>query len=203
MVLSGLATLLLGIGLLGGPPLQATGQVQPPPASAPDGSGLRLDTARSLAEEAAQAWAVDARLVDVSATWTRADERVLLEGPRAWTLVFYSPERSAILYVAAGPGRARQGREARVHSPPPVADIPTGLIGPEEAVMVFLERGGRAFLEEHPGATVHLSLEGGEEGTFWALIAVDPGRGDRYGLTVDAATGQIRFTVDPSNGGGT
>ncbi len=203
VMMTGLATLLLGVGLLRGQPAQATDQAQPPPASEPGGLGLRLDTAWSLAEEAARGWASDAQLVDLSATWAGADEQALLEGPRAWTLVFYSPGRSAVLYVAAGPGRARPVREAQVHTSLPTVDTPAGPIGPEEAVMVFLGRGGRAFLEEHPGATVHLRLGSrGGQGAKWILLAIDPEQGSQFGLSVDATTGEVRFATDLSDGGG-
>ncbi|MFN3761981.1 MAG: hypothetical protein ACK4WK_02115 [Anaerolineae bacterium] len=139
------------------------------------------------AQEAARRWQPDARLVSVSATWSRARRESLLAGPTGWSFVFYSPTAGEIRYVGVGPEGASPGR--RFPAPTPPETVEGWQFPAADALLVFLASGGERYLREHPAAAVNLRL-GAESGrVVWTILAVE---GDKEPLIIrlDARTGE-------------
>lgn len=179
----------------------AIGQPVQPPAFFPVGLTANEESARAQAGRAAQEWASDAQLADVSALWNRPDERSLLEEPPAWTFVYYSPRRAALLFVSADSWSARVGREVAIGQPLPAIDLQRSTLGPGEAAMIFLESGGRSFLADHPGVPVRLFLTAGESGEpVWTFLALDLAGGAPFGVSVNAVSGEATV-VNATTGG--
>lgn len=148
--------------------------------------------AYAQARGAAQAQAADAQLVSASTQWQTVDEEALLAGNSDWSFVFYSPERGRSLDLVVSAGGAQVVNQTQVWMAPRGMVEGAWRAGPEDALLVFLAYGGRAFLDEHPLAVVDLHLAAGDEGEpVWAIVALDPeGRG-LLSLLVDAETRQV------------
>jgi len=144
------------------------------------------------ARAAAQAQAEDAQLVSASTQWQAVSEETLLDGANNWSFVFYSPANSSSLDAVVNAGTARVVNQTRVWVTPRALAEGGWQSGPQDALLVFLACGGRAFLDEHPQAMVDLHLaEDDEGGVVWTIVALDPKDRSVLSLLVDAESGQV------------
>jgi len=134
---------------------------------------IELWDAYEQARVVAQQQAEDAQLVSASTQWQGAEERALLEGAGDWAFVFYSPARGVSLDVVVSAGAARIVNQTRVWNDPNTMAEGAWQTGPRDAMLIFLARGGRAFLDEHPQAVVNLRLSENEQGdAVWDVVAL-------------------------------
>lgn len=160
----------------------------PPTISAPPAPAIpTAEEALGPAKEAARGWQGDARLVGVSASWSRARRETLLAGPNGWSFLFYSPAAGEIRYVGVDGGGASLGRQFPAPTPPETLEgwrFPAA-----DALLVFLASGGERYLRERPGAAVHIHL-GAESGrAVWTVLAVE-GNKEPFIVRLDALTGE-------------
>jgi len=180
--------LLLLWAWTGGPGGGSGGPISPSPAS-PSAPLPTAEEALGLAKEAARRWQMDAQLVGVSATWSRARRENLLAGPSGWSFVFYSPAAGEIQYVGVGSEGASLGR--RFPAPTPLETVPEEKwqFAAADALLFFLASGGERYLRDHPSAAVNLRL-GAEAGrAVWTVLAVE-GDKEPFIVRIDASTGE-------------
>lgn len=162
--------------------------VSPTVSTVPSSAVPTAEEALRPAKEAALGWRSDARLVGVSATWSRARRESLLAGPTGWSFVFYSPSAGEILYVGVGPEGASLGRRFPAPVPPETIEE-NWRFAAADALLVFLASGGEKYLRNHPAAAVNLRL-GRESGQIvWTVLAVE-GNKEPFILRLDARTGE-------------
>lgn len=172
----------------GGPGGSPSGLAAPSPAS-PAASLPAAEEALGPAREAALRWQSDARLVSVSATWSRARRETLLAGPTGWSFVFYSPSAGEIQYVGVGPEGASLGRRFPAPTPPETVEEGDWRFPAADVLLFFLASGGEEYLRDHPAAAVNLRL-GRESGQIvWTVLAVE-GNKEPFILRLDARTGE-------------
>ncbi len=159
--------------------------------SASSGQESDLWQAYGYAYAAARAEADDARLVSASTQWQAPSERALFEGTR-WTFVFYSAAERETLDLVVGDDGGRVVNRNRAWHTPTLLSGALWRAGPDEALRVFLDEGGRGFLSSHPQAIVDLYLGAGEErGAVWSITALDTGDRSLMSLRIDAGTYEV------------
>jgi len=196
VVVLGVVTLALYGYLFGSGALSLPGsRAGQPPSERPPAStaGARdLWGAYEAALRVVRARASDAELVSTSARWQAAAEEEVVAGTSDWTFVFYSAERGAVLDVIADGLGVQVVNESPVWSAPRVLGQGTWRAGPRDALVVFLEYGGRDFLREHGGLSLDLHLSRvGDVGAAWTVVAVTPAGSARWGLQVAADSGRV------------
>jgi hypothetical protein len=158
-----------------------TGEAQP----------VTLASAEIRARDVANAWANDATLSRVEATWRPASDWTHTESPPvAWSFYYYSPAQSAVMAVAI------QEDEVLPTPATTVPNTPASLEGfppaQNESVawLTFRAAGGERFLKEHPGAAVQLRLQMVEGRPTWIVLAFAP---QAYlQVHINAETGQLQ-----------
>jgi len=155
---------------------------------------ITLEEAVQQAAPRALAWADDARLVKVTASWRPSAAGVQIETPPvAWVLLYYSPTKRAIAAAhvhgeSFSWGRSRRmdvAVEALTPFPPPH--------GIRVAWLGFLAAGGDDFLNMHPEATVQFSLRRKAQ-LSWNVLAFTPQA--RFEVDVDAETGLAKMVEE-------
>jgi hypothetical protein len=161
-------------------------------------------TARSLypsAEATALAWQPDAQPVSLTATWRRTAVN-LVGAPIDWAFRFYSPSRRHYYFVTIAPEGQIQGIEhARlVDLPPPLIPNDSWRVDSVEALATWLDYGGGAMLGVTPGIEVSAQLNvptpGGD--AAWVVVGFDPRSNDYLTVIIDADSGEVIETVEPS-----
>jgi hypothetical protein len=153
------------------------------------------------AEGLARAWQPEAQLVSVTATW-RNTAINLVGQPADWVFRFYSPASRRYYFVTVRPDGQMQGIEhaRQVDIAPPVLPIEAWRINSVEALATWLDNGGGDMLGAKPGIEVSAQLnvptEGGEP--VWTVVGYDTGSDDYLTVMVDAASGEVLQTVNPS-----
>lgn len=189
-----LLILLMGVTLLWSVLNQ---QERPAALSQPQGvlwTGLAppidLAVAEQQARAAALAWAADAALMRVEATWRPVGEWVQTESPPvSWAYYYYAPSQGAVLPLSVRgeqlfttPAVAVPGEPRTLAVFPPPTTV-------EMAWLSFRAAGGEEFLKAHEGAAVHMQLQATTEGDQWRITAFTPEANIK--VTIDAATGLV------------
>lgn len=155
--------------------------------SAPTGQENDLWQAYGYAYAAARAEADDARIVSASTQWQAPSERALFEETPRWTFVFYSSTDKVELDVVVDDDAGRVVNRTRVWNAPSLLTGALWRAGPDEALRVFLDDGGRGFLSTHPQAVVDLHLRAGDErSAVWNVTALDASDRSLISLRIDA-----------------
>jgi hypothetical protein len=151
-------------------------------------------SARSLysqAEQEAQAWQPDARLVSATASWPFSD----LDGLSAevdWTFSFYSPGTQRICVLDVNPDRVLRIRETLSPYPLPIVAPEQWQIDSYQALNAWLNGGGGAFMREQPIVDVSMRL-GSEDGrVVWTITGAANRSEAAFTMTVDALNGGVR-----------
>ncbi|HQE92676.1 MAG TPA: hypothetical protein PLH19_00720 [Anaerolineae bacterium] len=151
---------------------------------------VTLADAATRAGIEAQAWANDAALSRVEATWRPGDEWIDIESPPvSWSFYYYSPAHSAVMSVAV------QGEEVLPtpatmlpYSPTLLSGFPPPQ-GVEVAWLTFRAAGGEDFLQAHSGAAVQFRLQMASGKPTWFILAFTPQA--RLQISIDAETGLL------------
>ena len=174
------------------------------PESTPQEEGSELaSTATAMnaypaALSEAQNWQTDAQLVSVTASWANVSSETDLIEEAPWGFTFFSPQTRlvAVVSVSAHGAAVAQTSSATAKTRP--FEPAAWQVDSTDVLKLFLNNGGRAFVTEHPGATV--SLRGGleESGARLVWYAIGLHSGDRATLVVaiDATSGDV-LSVTP------
>ena len=167
----------------------------PEPAAAPPSPGqdsVDLWDAYKRAQKAASASTRDAQPVSASTQWQAATESALLAGANQWSFGFYEPGDKKAVDVIVTPDSARLANQTSVWDAPATLGEGAWQQGPRDALLVFLARGGREFLQKHQQAVVSMHLANGEEaGPFWDVAAVTMGDRSLVAVRIHAETLEV------------
>lgn len=174
---------------------RTTGTPGSPPAPSATRESVPLWDAYERARTAVQDDGA-AHPLSASAQWQAATEEALLGGPAQWSFKFYAPESSRVLDVVVTREAARVAKRTHVSNARATLAEGAWLDGPRDPLLVFLARGGRDFLEQHPQAVVTLHLAAGEgPGPRWDVAAVALGDRSVIALRIDAESLHVLSTA--------
>lgn len=138
----------------------------------------------------------DAQPVSASTQWQAPTEDTLLAGADQWSFGFYGPGDKKAIDVVVTHDSARLADQTRVWDAPSTLGEGTWQEGPRDALMVFLARGGREFLERHPQTLVSMHLANSEEaGPLWDVAAVNMSDRSLVAVRIDAETLEVLSTT--------
>jgi hypothetical protein len=171
----------------------------PEPAAAPPSPGresVDLWDAYKRARMTASASTRDAQPVSASTQWQAATEDALLAGADQWSFGFYGPGDKKAIDVVVTPDSESLVNQTRVWDAPAILREGAWQKGPRDALLVFLARGGREFLEKHPQAVVSMHLASSEEaGPLWDVAAVTMSDRSLVAVRIDADTLEVLSTT--------
>lgn len=135
---------------------------------------LPLGDAARQANDRAGAWQEDAALIRVEASW-RPGPRWLDHDvpPVAWSFYYYSPAAGAVATVAVDAEHTMWVPPVVVARPPALLDSFPPAYGIEMVWLTFRAAGGRAFIEEHPNASVAFRLQTEDGQAIWRVAAIE------------------------------
>lgn len=165
-----------------------------PTAVSPSAAQESVDLwdAYQRAEMAARASGPDVKAVSASTQWQAATEDALLAGADQWSFGFYGVKDKKAIDVVVTPGSARLANQTRVWDAPLTLSEGAWQQGPRDALLVFLARGGREFLQKHQQAVVSMHLANSEEaGPLWDVAAVTTGDRSLVAVRIDAETLEV------------
>lgn len=147
--------------------------------------------AEQPARAAAQAWAADAALIRVEATWRPTGEWITTESPPvSWTYYYFAASQGAVKSISVRgeqlfdtPATAVPNQPRTLAAFPPPTTV-------ETAWLTFRAAGGEDFLKANEGAAVQLQLRPTAEGDQWQVVAFTPQANMQ--VIVDAETGLLR-----------
>lgn len=148
------------------------------------------------AEELARAWQGDAQLIGVVATWVRPTETDLMAKQPTWAFYFHS-EKTGEMYLATSGESGMRGAPDTTAGLAPVP-ITSGewKVDSSEALVKFLESGGREFMNDQFVTTAQLrlsaSLSPGK--VVWMVAGLSSTRRTAMSVLVDATTGTVVST---------
>ena len=125
-------------------------------------------TAYDLARPVTLRWAKDSLLLSVSGTWDSGSN--VLDGEGDWSLLFYSPSKSAIALVSVTEGSATVVNTHGVMKQPRAQSAELWRLDSPEVVNVLRSNGGDDFLQAQPQAGLVLSLNLVGETTWRARL---------------------------------
>lgn len=170
------------------------GPAATPPS--PEQESVDLWDAYERARAAARHNGRDAQPVSASTQWQSATENALLTGASQWSFGFYVPNHNQALDVVVTRESARVADQSRVWDAPATLSEGAWREGPRDALLVFLARGGREFLESHEQAVVSMHLANSKgEGPLWDVAAVTMGDRSVFALRIDAETLEVLSTT--------
>jgi hypothetical protein len=146
-----------------------------------------------LAQQEAKAWTEGAQLTRAEATWSAPSTDGLRSGASTWAFTFVHPRTQQELLVAVsagGPERVRVGPGQPAARPVAPSQW---RVDSSRALGIFLDQGGRGFLDQHPGSDVRVSLlvlQGGSA-PVWLVSGIAPSATAVQTMTLDAATGSV------------
>jgi hypothetical protein len=146
-------------------PLETLGLPSPAVQTASDGGSSTRMTAKnaySIAEPVALGWASDARLLSARTTFDPRSD--IQSGEGDWTLVFYSPEKSATALISVMENKATFINENNATHNSMLQGLDTWQFDSPDVVTQMLNEGGDEFLRSQPGAVLVLSLDMGGQG---------------------------------------
>ena len=180
---------ILIIGFSGNAPPGST-----PTSDSSTGEGpLTAREAYALALSEARNWQDDAQLVSATASWANVGSEEQLAEDVAWGFTFLSGQSAETQILSVTRVGAERVREMRSTSAMRAADVASWQVDSPQALALFLEHGGRDFLNQHPGATISLRLGPEEESSrlVWLAMGIQSADKSTMVLEVDASTGEV------------
>jgi hypothetical protein len=191
-VYGALAVLIVGFS---GP---RSAQTAPTPESGRGEGPLTAREAYALASSEAQTWREDAQLVNATASWANVGSEEQLLRDVAWGFAFFSQQSAETEILSVTRAGAERSHEMRGTSSAGMADVASWQVDSPEVVNLFLDHGGRDFLNQHPGATITLRLGPEEDNSrlVWLAMGIQSADKATFVLQVDASTGEV-LTATP------
>lgn len=168
-------------------------------APTPAYDGRSAIVAYAQARNAALAWQPDAQIVTAQATWPQgATVEQLRQGQESWGFTFYSPVAEKIGIFSVIEDKAQFVSEGDHEQTEPLLSASGWNLDSEEAVEIFLTRGGNRFLAEGGVATLTMALMAndiGENGRLvWQISLFSLQTGNAFTMYLDATSGEILST---------
>lgn len=183
---------LVGLFLAGRPPA-----AEEPKPIATFVIPVRGETAKAAYRRAlrtAQAWQGDVATVAVSTYWPEASLDRLGE-VQAWDVRFFSPGRQRLYFtiVNSGGGVAGRAHLYKLRYAPPLIDPARWLVDSDEALNIWANNGGGAFIHNYPGSRVEAMLRQSPErqGPVWDIIGISAEQSQVFYLAIDAGSGAV------------
>jgi hypothetical protein len=127
------------------------------------------------AEQAARDWQPDATLVSAAASWpfVGLDD---FSRPIDWTFQFYSPATGRVYAINVDGTTVTPIRETLAPYSLPAIDVKRWQVDSHQAVNAWLNRGGGAFLKQHPVVDVSIRLARPQGAApVWTVLGIDEG----------------------------
>lgn len=151
---------------------------------------LPPEMAVQKAQERAAAWAPDAVLVRVEASFrpsTRWLEAYTL--PVTWLFTYFSPSARALATVGVNAERLFWIPPQEVLATPQMLPAFPPPYGVDKMWLTFQGTGGKEFLLKHPDAVVHIALQMENGAPVWLVSAI--GEGGVWSVRLNAETGIV------------
>ena len=139
-------------------------------------------------------WYNDALLLSATATWPQgADEATIRSGAESWAYTFYSPENGKTALVTVTEGEAKLLSEGDYNGSVPISDVGGWNLDSEDAVRIFMDEGGAAFLSSAGPTTmvVKLTMSNDNGRIEWFVSLIDTTNGDFLNMRIDANSGEV------------
>lgn len=203
-ILIGLLVVLLGVILVVGLLLWIQPDEQrPPPVVGIEPTsvfaGQPAQVAYAAAQQAANAWQADARLLRASGTWPQGSRLEEMRSGRAvWTFTFYSAESGEVATVAVTEGPPAAQNPRPVAAPLTPADVSGWQVDSNDAVNIAFQAGAEAFLAQADIATLNMELStANENGRMeWLVTFLAPQTGNSFIIRLDATSGEVIETIE-------
>lgn len=141
-----------------------------------------------VAQSIAQSWAEDARLISLSATWAAGQS--FQDGEGDWSLLYYSPTKTATALISVDNGHATLVGTHGVAQPIDVSLNKDWNIDSNEAIDQLRAVGGDDFLLAQPDATISLSLDLSRD-AVWSARIIDQMSRRVFAVRVSSDSGRI------------
>lgn len=166
-------------------------------APTPEQPGQTAVLAYAAAQQAARGWQTDAVLLNATASWPQgAGELLIASGQAEWRFTFYSPQAGQAAFIRFDDNQQAVVQSTSAYTPTsePVAAT-AWTIDSVEATQIFLDAGGRDFLNQEQITVFNMSLEAENTDNpnqlTWALSMLAPGSNRALTLTIDATNGAV------------
>ena len=157
-------------------------------------SGETAKTAYLKARAGAEGWQKDGAMVAVTATWVQPtlDSLGLAQ---VWNFRFFSPEHERLYFSLVTADGQTLGRSHiyKLRNPPPLLDPAEWVIDSDEAISIWANQGGGAFVQTFPDSRVEVMLWQSPERQrpVWDIIGMSADQSQVFYVTIDATNGQI------------
>jgi hypothetical protein len=150
--------------------------------------------AYTAARTVARQWQSDVALVSMNTAWQDATANQLADAA-GWGATFYSPGHERVYLVTQPVDQPPAGRPHlfKLRRPPPLIQADRWLVDSDEALGIWLNSGGNAFLEAFPENHVEMLLRQAvdRDTPVWNIIGTSADQSTLLFITVDAASGDI------------
>ncbi len=149
-----------------------------------------------LALKEAQNWHSDVELIAVSTHWPEATVQDLAKA-EIWDFSFFSAKHNRIFFSVVIPDKQEvTGRAHLFKSKSGTLNLinpADWVIDSDEALSIWINRGGGAFLENFPGSSVEplLRQAPGQERPVWDIIGIGTDQSQIFYLRIDATNGEV------------
>jgi hypothetical protein len=172
--------------------------VAPTPATA----GQTAKSAFIMAQQVAQGWQPDARLVSATATWPQGAQPAQMQNGRAdWGFTFHSPSQAtgAVVTVSNNEVQLIPGQKQQTLS---LLDATSWQMDSGYVMEKFLNDGGVTFIEREGITILTMTLvtndPHGNGRLEWLISAQATQSGNALLMRLDAASGEVLSLVDAS-----
>ncbi|MCB8966147.1 MAG: hypothetical protein H6660_04555 [Ardenticatenaceae bacterium] len=181
--------------------VQTTAVSQPVAGVAPTSvvPGNTAKIAYAFAQRSVADWYADAVLLDASTTWPQgATETDLRTGIANWGYTFYSPEAGTATLVTVTGDTSQRISESAYTPPASITDAGAWLLDSQQAVQIFLDNGGGAFMRDNGITTLimQLTTSNPSERMEWFASLISNENGRSYSMRIDATSGDVLETID-------
>ncbi len=167
------------------------------PTSVYPGATARVGYA--AAQRGVADWYADAVLLDAVATWPQGvSETELRAGTANWGYTFYSPTAGAVTLVTVIGATPKRVSESLYTPPATIMDAGAWLLDSQQAVNIFLDDGGAAFLRDNGVTTLIMQLAASNrsERMEWLVSLFADETGRSYTMRIDATSGEILEVIE-------
>lgn len=165
-------------------------------APTPIFEGQTAKVAYEKANDLAQNWHSDARLLSATATWPQGTPvEDLLTGKITWAFVFYSSNASKITTITVADSQTRYIGEADSSRAYNVQDITGWRFDSNQAIQTLLDQGGYNFINQENITVLTMALTTHDQTPSrqmeWLISLIGTESGKSIDLRLNATTGEI------------
>ncbi|MCP4363007.1 MAG: PepSY domain-containing protein [Chloroflexi bacterium] len=145
-----------------------------------------------LAQQEAQNWQSDVDLVASSTRWSNASLDDLGQAG-IWDFRFFSDKSDRIFFTFVTPEKEVISRANinKLRKPPYLINPADWVLDSNEAISIWVNNGGGAFLEAFPENQVEVLLRQTEPRPVWDIVGISADQSQVVYLSIDAADGTV------------